>query len=103
MRAVRGRYLSRRPRRRIALDTPVRLSSNRVFETADSRQVCLALGNAVRAQNVTAIAVASGIERAHLYGGFSSETGPRLSTVTKMMAALRIRFVAVQSPLSHAF
>lgn len=72
---------------------------NRAFETTDSRQVCLALGEAVRAQNVTAIAVASGIERAHLYGAFSSERGPRLSTVTKVMAALRMRFVAVPSPL----
>lgn len=72
---------------------------NRAFETTDSRQVCLALGEAVRAQNVTAIAVASGIERAHLYGAFASERGPRLSTVTKVIAALRMRFVAVQSPI----
>jgi probable addiction module antidote protein len=72
---------------------------NQAFETTDSRQVCLALGEAVRAQNVTAIAIASGIERAHLYGAFASERGPRLSTVTKVITALRMSLVAVQSPM----
>lgn len=72
---------------------------NQAFETTDSRQVCLALGEAVRAQNVTAIATASGIERAHLYGAFASERGPRLSTVTKVITALRMSLVAVQSPM----
>ncbi|MEH2528804.1 MULTISPECIES: addiction module antidote protein [unclassified Bradyrhizobium] len=73
---------------------------NQAFQTTDSRQVCLALGEAVRAQSVTAISIASGIERAHLYGAFASERGPRLSTVTKVIAALRMRLVAEQSPRS---
>jgi probable addiction module antidote protein len=73
---------------------------NQAFETTDSRQVCLALGEAVRAQCVTTIAIASGIERAHLYGAFASERGPRFSTVTKVITALRMRLVAVQSPIS---
>jgi len=74
---------------------------NQAFQTTDSRQVCLALGEAVRAQSVTAIAIASGIERAHLYGAFASERGPRLSTVTKVIAALRMRLVAEQPPISE--
>jgi probable addiction module antidote protein len=73
---------------------------NQAFQTTDSRQVCLAIGEAVRAQNVTTIAIASGIERAHLYGAFVSERGPRLSTVTKVITALRMRLVTVQSPRS---
>jgi probable addiction module antidote protein len=71
---------------------------NRAFQTTDGRQVCVALGEAVRAQNVTTIANASGIERAHLYGAFVSERGPRLSTVTKVITALRMRLITVQSP-----
>jgi probable addiction module antidote protein len=73
---------------------------NQAFQTTDSRQVCLALGEAVRAQNVTTIAIASGIERAHLYGAFVSERGPRFSTVTKVIAALRMRLATVPSPMS---
>ncbi|MEH2518509.1 putative addiction module antidote protein [Bradyrhizobium sp. AZCC 1610] len=73
---------------------------NQAFQTTDSRQVCLALGEAVRAQNVTTIAIASGIERAHLYGAFVSERGPRLSTVTKVITALRLRLVTVQPSAS---
>jgi probable addiction module antidote protein len=42
----------------------------------------------IRLQSVSRIAQKSGIERAHLYGAFSSERGPRLSTVISVLKAL---------------
>ena len=67
---------------------------NKAFETASFQQICGAIGETVRAQNVSELALKSGIERAHLYHGFGSQRGPRLSTVIRVLAAMGVQLVA---------
>jgi probable addiction module antidote protein len=66
---------------------------NDAFETADMAEVCTAIDGLIRLQSVSRIAQKSGIERAHLYGAFSSERGPRLSTVMSVLKALRLQLL----------
>jgi probable addiction module antidote protein len=66
---------------------------NKAFETADIAEVCGAIDELIRLQSISRIAQQSGIERAHLYNAFSSQRGPRLSTVISVLKALGLKLL----------
>src|SRR5438445_213639 len=74
---------------------------NQAFETTDSRQVCLALGAAVRAQeNVAEFARRIQIGRTRLYRSFMGDRSPEFTTVLTILGAfgLQLRVKRVCKP-----
>ncbi len=73
---------------------------NKAFETADIAEVCGAIDELIRLQSISRIAQQSGIERAHLYNAFSSQRGPRLSTVISVLQAIGLQLLVKPKQLS---
>src|SRR3954447_2928278 len=67
---------------------------NEAFQTTDLRQICNALDDVIRSQNVSELALKTGIDRARLYSVFRPKDGPRYSTVMIILNALGLGFVA---------
>lgn len=87
--------------RELNADLPVCSSRlNKAFETAEITEVCGAIDELIRLQSISRIAQQSGIERAHLYNAFSSQRGPRLSTVISVLQAIGLQLLVKPKQLS---
>src|SRR3954471_1554355 len=73
---------------------------NKAFETAEIKEVCGAIDELIRLRSISRIAQQSGIERAHLYNAFSSQRGPRLSTVISVLQAIGLQLLVKPNQLS---
>jgi probable addiction module antidote protein len=74
---------------------------NEAFETADITEICGAIDGLIRLQGISRIAQQSGIERTHLYNAFSSERGPRLSTVISVLKATGLQLLVKPKNFSN--
>lgn len=66
-------------------------SAEAAAEEGDSRILALALGNIMRARNVSALARDTGISRVGLQRALSADGNPRLETLLKVAKALGVR------------
>jgi probable addiction module antidote protein len=71
-------------------------------ETGDARDLVTAMGNVIRAQNVSKIARDTGLTREGLYKAFSAAGNPSFATVAKVARAVGLDVVFHARPLSSA-
>ncbi len=81
------------------LNTEGRIAAylDEAFSDGDPAEIAAALGDVVRARNMTDIAKKMGVHRDTVYSAFSREGNPRLTTLTAAAKALgfRIRIEAI--------
>jgi probable addiction module antidote protein len=65
------------------------------MEDDDPRSLAVALGNVVRARNVSALARETGLTREGLYKAFSAQGNPSYATVSKVSRAMGFRLQLV--------
>jgi probable addiction module antidote protein len=58
------------------------------FETGETGVIANAIGNVLRARNITAISRETGITRETIYRAFSKEGNPTLATLTAIVTSL---------------
>jgi probable addiction module antidote protein len=63
------------------------------FDRNDLNAVVLAINSVMRAQNVMALAGATGLRRDHLYRTFGGARDPQLGRVMKLFAGLDVQLV----------
>ena len=82
------------------LDSPDRIAKylTEAFETADSFFIASAIGDAARAQGMTAIAKKARVERAALYRSFNGERRAEFDTIMRVLTALNIKLTAKRWP-----
>ena len=66
-----------------------------VMEDGDPQMFAVALGNILRARNVSQVARETGLTREGLYKAFSDEGNPSFATVSKVSQALGLRILVV--------
>lgn len=71
---------------------------SKAFENSDHAAVVQALQRVLRAQNVQAIARASGMRRENLYKTFDGEVDPRLSRLMALASALGVSLTVKALP-----
>ena len=74
-------------------DNPVAIAKHldKAFATGDLKVVLEAINSAMRAQNVLALAEASGLRRDRLYKTFGGNVNPQLGRVMELFAGLDVR------------
>jgi len=70
------------------------------LEANDAAVLAVAVGNLARARGMREVSAATGLSREGLYKALRPNSQPRLETITKVLAALGVRLIAV--PLSEA-
>lgn len=85
------------------LDSPKTIAKhlNEAFETADSSFIASAIGDAARAQGMSAIAKKAGVERAALYRSLNGERKPEFDTIMRVLTALEIQLTAKSWPIDR--
>ena len=68
------------------------------FDTNDLKVVVEALGTAMRAQNVVALASPAGMIRVGLYRKFGGTVDPKLSNVIKLLVAMNVQLIVKPMP-----
>ena len=74
-------------------DNPVAIAKhlNKAFATNDLKAILEAINSAMRAQNVLALAEATGLRRDLLYKTFGGHVNPQLGRVMELFAGLDVR------------
>jgi probable addiction module antidote protein len=74
-------------------DNPVAIAKHldKAFATADLKIILEAINSAMRAQNVLALAEATGLRRDRLYKTFGGSINPQLGRVMELFAGLDVR------------
>lgn len=63
------------------------------FDKNDLRAVVFAINSVMRAQNVVALAEATGLRRDRLYKTFGGEVNPQLGRVMELLAGLDVQII----------
>ena len=78
-------------------DAAVALYLDEALATNDGGVVAACLGDVARARGMTQLAKDAGLTRASLYKALSADGNPELSTVLRVLQALRLKLTAVPS------
>ena len=65
-----------------------------ILEANDAALLAAALGDIARARGMTEIAKSAGMTREALYKALRADSAPRFETISRVCAALGVRFVA---------
>ena len=78
------------------LDSPDAIAGylTEVFETGDNNFIAQAIGTVARAQGMTEIARAAGLNRENLYRALDADGHPEFETVMKVLDVLGVRLEA---------
>lgn len=65
---------------------------NQAFESGDVEQICLAIGSALKAHNISDVARKSGLQRPTIYRAFAGKGAcPNLTTVIAVLSAIGLK------------
>lgn len=74
-----------------AITAYLEASAEAASEDGDTRILSIALGNVIRAKNISALARETGLTRAGLQRALSADGNPKLDTLLKVAKALGLR------------
>lgn len=78
------------------LDSPEMIAAylTEALEIGEAEFIAQAIGNVARAQGMTSVAKAAGVNREGLYRALAEGGNPELGTIMKVLSALGVKLVA---------